>query len=332
MNHRKRKKRIVFFGDSITAQGMKYNGYIKVLQQGFQELGIDEEYELVGAGISGDKIYDLYLLLLQFLVDIRVVAENYAGEGRNKRLPSEQDLNPNLRFIQNPVLLQLEGNLALANGIRQRKINWAGQMEILRRTFTALRTSEEYQEYMTSADNSYEFHREFILFIFKKYIADSEMVESFIEEQSLYWTNDLNMAVAPMILKTIEQLTAESDHGAQLLPLFKDPAEDRGFVVDLYRKTIIHDKECEVMIGEKTKNWEVDRIAMMDVLLMKMAITELMHFQSIPVKVSLNEYIEISKLYSTPKSKMFINGVLDKLVIDLKEKELVRKTGRGLIE
>jgi N utilization substance protein B len=281
---------------------------------------------------SIDKIYDLYLLLLQFLVELRAVAEGVSEEGRNKRLPSEEDLNPNLRFIKNPVLLQLEDNLGLSNGIRERKLNWGGQMEILRRTFVALRSSEEYQEYMSAPEDTYELHREFILHVFKKYLADSEPLEFFIEEQSLYWPNDLNMAVAPMILKTIENLKPDSDKGYQLLPLFKDPAEDRGFVVDLYRKTIIHDKEAEVMIGEKTRNWEVDRIAMMDVLLMKMAITELLHFQSIPVKVSLNEYIEISKLYSTPKSKMFINGVLDKLVIDLKEKDLLKKTGRGLIE
>lgn len=281
---------------------------------------------------SIDKIYDLYLLLLQFLVDLRGVAANSADDGRNKRLPSKEDLNPNLRFVQNPVLLQLEENAALAAGIRQRKINWSGQMEILRRTFVALRASEEYQEYMSSEDDSYDFHREFILYVFKKYIADSDALESFIEEQSLYWPNDLNMAVAPMILKTLESMHEGPGTEMSLLPLYKDPTEDKAFVVDLYRKTIINDKESEQMIGEKTRNWEVERIAMMDVLLMKMAITELIHFQSIPVKVSLNEYIEISKLYSTPKSKVFINGVLDKLVVDLKEKELVKKTGRGLIE
>jgi N utilization substance protein B len=281
---------------------------------------------------SIDKIYDLYLLLLQFLVDLRGVAANSADDGRNKRLPSKEDLNPNLRFVQNPVLLQLEENAALAAGIRQRKINWSGQMEILRRTFVALRASEEYQEYMNSEDDSYDFHREFILDVFKKYIADSDALESFIEEQSLYWPNDLNMAVAPMILKTLESMHEGPGTEMSLLPLYKDPSEDKAFVVDLYRKTIINDKDSEKMIGEKTRNWEVERIAMMDVLLMKMAITELIHFQSIPVKVSLNEYIEISKLYSTPKSKVFINGVLDKLVVDLKEKELIKKTGRGLIE
>ncbi len=279
-----------------------------------------------------DKVYDLYLLLLQFLVELRSVAMLVADEGRNKRLPTPEELNPNLRFIENPVLLRLEESVNLASAMRERKINWSGQMEILRRTFVAIRASEEYQEYMQAPGESFELHRDFISFVFKKYVADSEQIETYLEERSLHWSNDLNMAVAPMILKTLETLDPNPENGFQLVPLYKDPAEDKQFVVDLYRKTIFNDKGSEQMIGEKTRNWEVERIAMMDVLLMKMAITELLHFESIPVKVSLNEYIEISKLYSTPKSKVFINGVLDKLVLDLKEKQLIRKTGRGLIE
>jgi N utilization substance protein B len=281
---------------------------------------------------SIDRVYDLYLLLLQFLAELRQMAEMVTEEAKGKKLPTPEDLNPNLRFIQNPVLLQIEKNEALAKGLNERKQNWTGQAEIIRRTFQALRTSEEYLEYMALETAGYDVHREFVSQVFKRFVADSDMLDTYLEERSLYWPNDLNMAVAPMILKTFESLNPASDASAPLLPLYKDPADDKDFVRELYRKTIIHDKEAEQMIGEKTKNWEVERIAMMDVLLMKMAISELLHFQSIPVKVSLNEYIEISKLYSTPKSKIFINGVLDKLVIDLKEKALLVKTGRGLIE
>jgi N utilization substance protein B len=281
---------------------------------------------------SIDKVFDLYLLLLQFLVELRSVAVLVSDEGKNKRLPTKEELDPNLRFIENPVLLMLEQSSALASAMRERRINWSGQMEILRRTFVAIRASEEYQEYMQATENTFDLHRDFISFVFKKYVADSDQIETYLEERSLHWSNDLNMAVAPMILKTLEAMDGKPGSDFQLVPLYKDPAEDKQFVVDLYRKTILSDKPSEQMIGEKTRNWEVERIAMMDVLLMKMAITELLHFESIPVKVSLNEYIEISKLYSTPKSKVFINGVLDKLVIDLKEKELIQKTGRGLIE
>ncbi len=281
---------------------------------------------------SIDKVYDLYLLLLQFLIELKGVAVIIADEGKNKRLPSSEDLNPNLRFIENPILLELENNPALTAALRERKLNWSGQMEIIRRSFLAIKGSEEFEEYMSAPMVTYDMHREILVHVFKQYVADSDSVDSFLEERSLHWPNDLNMAVAPMIIKTLETFQSEGGKDFHLMPLFKDPADDKQFVVDLYRKTIIHDKDSEQMIGDKTKNWEVERIAMMDVLLMKMAIAELMHFQNIPVKVSLNEYIEISKLYSTPKSKVFINGILDKLVLDLKGKEMILKTGRGLIE
>ena len=146
----------------------------------------------------------------------------------------------------------------------------------------------------------------------------------------MHWPGDLNMAVAPSLIKTIESATATRE--PQLAPLFKDPEDDKQFIVDLFRKTIIENESCEKLIGEKTKNWEVDRIAVMDVILMKMAITELKNFNSIPVKVSLNEYIEISKTYSTPKSKQFINGIFDKLVLDFRKDGSIQKSGRGLME
>jgi N utilization substance protein B len=281
---------------------------------------------------SIDRVYDLYLLLLQFLVELRQMGDTFVEEGKSKKLPTEEDLSPNLRFVENPLLLLLEKNTALAKGLQERKLNWSGQTEIIRRTFQALRASEEYIEYMAMPAPTFDDHKEFISQVFKRFVADSDQLDTYLEERSLFWPNDLNMAVAPMILKSFDNFNSSSSESTQLLPLYKDPADDKDFVRELYRKTIIHDKEAEQMIGEKTKNWEVERIAMMDVLLMKMAISELLHFQNIPIKVSLNEYIEISKLYSTPKSKIFINGVLDKLVIDLKEKSLVVKTGRGLME
>ena len=146
----------------------------------------------------------------------------------------------------------------------------------------------------------------------------------------MHWPGDLNMAVAPSIIKTLEN--ASENREPQLAPLFKDPEDDKKFIIDLFRKTILDNQLCEKLIAEKTKNWEVDRIAVMDVILMKMAIAELLHFTNIPVKVSLNEYIEISKTYSTPKSKQFINGILDKLVIDFRRDGTMQKSGRGLME
>jgi N utilization substance protein B len=135
-----------------------------------------------------------------------------------------------------------------------------------------------------------------------------------------------------MVVKTIRQFNEESNEHTQLLPLYKDEEDDRNFALELFRKTILNDQEYSSLIAEKTDNWEVERIAMMDVLLMKMAIAEALNFPSIPVKVTLNEFIEISKNYSTPKSKMFINGILDKLIIDFKKDNRLKKVGRGLLE
>jgi N utilization substance protein B len=134
------------------------------------------------------------------------------------------------------------------------------------------------------------------------------------------------------VIKTIESFKETSNEGYRLLSLYKDAEDDKAFVKDLFRKTALNNAEYEELIGKKTQNWEVDRIASMDILIMKMALTELLNFNSIPVKVSLNEYIELSKEYSTPKSKIFVNGILDKLVADLKRENKIMKVGRGLME
>lgn len=281
---------------------------------------------------SIDRVYDLYLMLLQLMVEVHKQAQNVVEEGKNKRLPSKEDLNPNLRFVENKVLKLLSENYFLIKGTDERKINWADEGELIRKIFNNLKASPEYEMYLNSPSTSFLSDKEFVIDFFKKHIADSDAVEHYIEERSIYWANDLNMAVAPMIIKTLQNFNENSDQNEKLLPLLKDAEEDRQFVLDLYRKTIISDKESETLIGDKTKNWEVERIAMMDVLLMKMALTELVHFNNIPVKVTLNEYIEISKLFSTPRSKVFINGILDKIVLDLKASEKIKKTGRGLIE
>ena len=157
-------------------------------------------------------------------------------------------------------------------------------------------------------------------------------MDDYFEAKSIYWVDDLRLALASAI-KTFEGLkenTQPSD--IVLLPLFKEPEEDQQFAVNLYRKTILQSESFESLIAEKTTNWEVERIAMMDILLMKMALTEILQFENIPIKVTLNEYIEISKLYSSPKSKMFINGILDKLVHEFKSENKINKTGRGLAE
>jgi len=281
---------------------------------------------------SIDRTYDLYITSLIFPCEVADIASNKMEISRNKMLPTQEDLNPNLKFVNNRVIRKIRESSSIAREVNARKIGWQSDsaIEIIRKTWENIRSWDAYKEYMASGVDSWEEDAEFIMDIFRKHIADSDLFEQYIEEVSMHWPGDMNMAVAPTVLKTIEGMTEEEE--VKLSPLYKDPEDDRKFVIDLYRKTIIDNDEASKIIGDKTKNWEVDRIAVMDVILMKMAIAELKNFPSIPVKVTLNEYIEISKTYSTPKSRQFINGILDKLVADFKEQGLIQKTGRGLME
>ncbi len=281
---------------------------------------------------SIDKTYELYIYLLLLFEELVRVASNKIDIGKEKHLPTSEELNPNLRFVNNRVIAQLVANVKLQRERDIRKLTWQtdDEMSLVRKLWENIKNWEEYKTYMSSETDSYANDQEFLIDLFKKFIADDESTEQFLEERNMHWPGDLNMAVAPSIIKTLEN--ASETREPQLAPLFKDPEDDKQFILDLFRKTIIDNDTCEKLISEKTKNWEVDRIAVMDVILMKMAIAELLHFTGIPVKVSLNEYIEISKTYSTPKSKQFINGILDKLVIDFRRDGTMQKTGRGLME
>ena len=278
-----------------------------------------------------DKIYDLYIYQLAFLVELHHVAILLSEEAKNKRLPTSNDLNPNLKFIENKFILQLVENIHLKREMNNRRISWSNEFELVKKIFNNIKTSEGYHNYMNVSDDSYKTHLDFAIEVFKEYMADFELLNHFYEEKNLHWGDDIYL-VNPMVVKTIESFKENSTPDFALLPLYKDREEDEQFIKDLFRQTVIQYDETKKLIGDKTKNWEVERIAMMDVLLMQMAITEILYFSNIPVKVSLNEFIEISKIYSTPKSKLFINGILDKLLIDFKAEGKLNKIGRGLME
>ena len=278
-----------------------------------------------------EKIYDLYIYQLALLIELRHVAAKLIEEAKTKHRPTPDNLNPNLKFLQNKFITQLDENIHLKREINNRKINWNNEFELVKKIFNNIKASEQFTKYMNVDDNSYKTDRDFILEIFKEYIADFELLNHLYEEKNLHWGDDIYL-VNPMIVKTIESFTETTTPDFALIPLYKDKEEDELFVKDLFHQTALRNEEIEKLIGDKTKNWEVERIALMDVLLMKMAITEVLHFSSIPVKVTLNEFIEISKIYSTPKSKIFINGILDKLVADFKTGNKINKVGRGLME
>jgi len=277
-----------------------------------------------------DKTYHLYLYLLAILAELRNFVDNQLEQRRHKKLPTDQDLHPNNRFIENTILNILSDHKKLASLMSENRVNWTGQQEMIGKLFIEITETESYQKYMAQSTTDFDEDKEFVTSLFRVTIANYEPLHFFFEENSIYWTDDLDI-VCSMVLKTVKGFNQGSVEPT-LMNLYKNAEEEESFAIDLFRKTILTDEETTKLIQEKTKNWEVDRIAVMDILLMKMAIAESIAFESIPTKVTLNEYIEISKFYSTPKSNTFINGILDKIIIDLKESGKIKKVGRGLIE
>ena len=277
---------------------------------------------------SINKIYDMYYYLLSLLVEIRNSAERTSEGGKQKHRPTKDELNPNLRFIENKIILKFDKSLQLQNYCERNKINWQDEGELVRKIVTSIKGSEDYEKYL-SMPASFENDKEFILNAYKYHIAEYELLEHYFEDKSIFWADDMGL-VNSCILRMIESMK-ENDE-LEIMPLYKNEAEDSAFARELFHQTILRNAENEKHISEKTTNWDVDRIAMMDVLLMKMAISEILHFENIPVKVTLNEYIEISKMFSTPKSKIFINGILDTLVQEFRRENKLNKSGRGLME
>lgn len=279
---------------------------------------------------SLDRIYDLYIYLLLTFGELKTIAERRQEGSKKKILPTDEDLHPNRKFVDNAIIALLEENKEIRQASEQQKVNWVGDehQEMFRKMFTHIRESEVFDSFMNNGVEGFEEDRAFALALFKTEIANFPLMYNFFEEKSIHWLDDIDL-VCTMVLKTIKGMTPEGPN--PIMPLFKDEEDELEFTKQLLRKTVTFDKENEQLIDELTSNWELDRIAKMDIILMKMAITELQIFKSIPTKVTLNEYIEISKFYSTPKSNGFINGVLDKAIDRLKAEGKIVKTGRGLI-
>ncbi|XOV67980.1 MAG: transcription antitermination factor NusB [Fluviicola sp.] len=276
-----------------------------------------------------DRIYELYIYLLLTFEELQRQGERRLEEGKNKMRPTEEDLNPNRKFVDNKIIQILSEHETLRNYSEKLKVNWVGdeKQELFRKMYLEIREGETYFEYMNNDAQGFEEDKAFMVALFKTDIANYQLLYNFFEELSIHWLDDIDLACS-MVLKTIKSF--EENGSNPILPLYKDEEDERAFIRELLRKTIAMDSENEALIDELTSNWELDRIARMDIILMKMAITELQIFNNIPTKVTLNEYIEISKFYSTPKSNGFINGVLDKAISRLESQGMIQKAGRGL--
>jgi N utilization substance protein B len=276
-----------------------------------------------------DRIYELYLYLLLTFEELQRQGERRLEEGKNKMRPTEEDLNPNRKFVDSQIIGILAQHESLRKYSEDLKINWVGdeKQELFRKMYLEMREGETYFEYMNNDQEGFEEDKAFMAALFKADIANYGPLYNFFEELSIHWLDDIDL-VCSMVLKTIKSFEEKGSNS--ILPLYKDEEDERKFIRELLSKTIAMDSENEVLIDELTSNWELDRIARMDIILMKMAITELQIFNNIPTKVTLNEYIEISKFYSTPKSNGFINGVLDKAISRLETQGMIQKAGRGL--
>jgi N utilization substance protein B len=284
------------------------------------------EKELI---FSIEKTYELYHYLLLLVLEVADIASEKIDQALQKRMPTEEDLNPKRRFIDNQLIAQLRKNRAFNDYISSKKLSWVNYPHIPRLMYNKMIAWDKYEEYMSSEIHGYSADRKFIINLITKLFAQSEDLESNFEEQSIYWNDDTEY-VAIMIEKTLKKFKPESGENALMMPLFKNK-EDEDFVKILFRKAIVNSGRYSELIDKNTTNWEVDRIALMDILVMQLAITEIIEFQEIPVKVTLNEYIEIAKYYCTSKSSTFVNGILDNIVKEIKEKGAFRKTGKGLI-
>ena len=306
---------------------------IKVMQiiYGFKgtesdDLKLQEQFLLK----SMESMYDLYLLLLSLLIEVQLKAEDYLTKSQKKHLATQKEKNPSYNFVNNKALALIKENSLLSKTLEARKIqNWKLDNEYVEIIFKSLISSGIYEKNMLKMETSFNEDREFLLAMFKKIVAPSEKLYEYFEDKNITWIDDLPV-VNTFMVKVIKNLDQEMPENKLLPELFKDD-EDKEFGIELLNKTLLNLSQLNEEISNKTTNWDKDRIANVDLVLLQMAIIEFQKFPSIPVKVTINEYLEIAKEYSTPKSSVFINGILDKLVKELEAKGTLNKSGRGLM-
>jgi N utilization substance protein B len=281
--------------------------------------------------VSFDRTFELYLYLLLLLIEIRECGRSLISIRKVKRLPNAEDINPNTKFVDNKIFSILAINRQLSAESSVRKISWDKDNNVAQKLFSVILESEEYRVYLSNPERSFKEDKKFISDIYKHLVSNNETMQHFFEEKNIHWADDIDF-VNTLVLKTLDCIPESATDNLPLVQLYKDEKEDKRFAKELFQTLIEHSEEEEKMIQSKTENWELERIAFMDVLLMKMAISEFLYMPTVPVKVTLNEYIEIAKQYSTPKSSVFINGILDKLLAEFKKDGRLLKEGRGLVE
>ena len=270
---------------------------------------------------SLSKAYDLYNYLLLLIAGVTHYAADRISFKSFKLRPTDSDINPNLKFVNNRFVAQLQCNEQLCKFAEKSKVNWVDNSDFVRRLLDKIEESDIYKEYMASETSSYEEDRELWRKIYKTFIFENEEIDAVLEEQSLYWNDDKSI-VDTFVLKTIKRYGQNGE--AELLPEYKDEA-DRDFARRLLKNTIVNAEQYRQLMSESSKNWDMSRLAFMDVVIMQAALAEVMTFDDVPLSVTLNEYVEIAKHYSTAKSGSFVNGLLDSITKKLREENKINK-------
>lgn len=295
-------------------------------QKGSSDLDKEEKFLFT----SIENLQDLYLIMLAALVEIRNKEIEYLDLASKKHLATPEERNPNRRFVNNMVLCMLTENPSLLDALAKRKINnWQRNDDYILIMLAAIKESALYQKYISGSGNNFEDDRQFVADMFMQLIAPNDKLYEYLEDHKLTWVDDIPL-VNTQIIKQLRQLKSANPSEFIVPRLYKD-AEDRDFASDLFRKTLLNEREFAKEYMGKTPNWDSERIAEIDTIILKMAICEFLKFPSIPVKVTINEYLELAKEYSTPKSSIFINGILDNLVKEYQASNRLNKSGRGLM-
>jgi N utilization substance protein B len=278
---------------------------------------------------SIQKTYDLYHYLFLLVIELADYANSRIDIARQKKIPTREDLNPNTKFVDNFIIRQLRANKQLNQYISKTGLTWTNSPELIKKLYHRIQSAPYFRQYLEEDQRSYEEDKKVIMEIYSSEIINLESLYQTLEEQSIYWNDEVEFVVS-MNVKTLKGFRENDGENAFLMPLFKNE-DDREFARDLFRKAILHKEEYRELVKSFTENWDVERIAFMDFIILQAAIAEAVEFSSIPTRVTINEYLEIAKFYSTERSSLFINGLLDKIFRHLKEEGKIVKAGRGLI-
>lgn len=274
---------------------------------------------------SISETYDLEVYLFSSLLEMRDIAENQIEDAKGKFFPTEEEKNPNMRFVNNELLRQLSENTELTKAIEKLKINWSDQRDLLKRILNKFKASNSYKDYMSKEEITYDDDKKAVIQLLKNYLLKNENFLDYLAELKLYWESDFQY-VGLSFLKFLKEFKQSDSTSKSITKSFGfDEKEIRDFALDLFRKCIGHYDEFDSMFDKHIENWDKERIAFMDTLIIKMGLVELVYCPEIPVRVTLNEYIEMAKEFSTERSNLFVNGLLDRFLIDLRAAGKIRK-------